>query len=415
MGKKLLLADDSVTIQKVVGISFASEDVELVTVDNGNDAVTRAREIRPDVVLADVVMPGLNGYEVCEALQADPDLRHVPVLLLTGNFESFDEERAARCGAAGHVAKPFEAQALVDRVRALLARPPEPSPADSLAAATGETGEPTPTGADAFDFFEDGMVDVEPAATVGIDLDPDASAFAFGDDPLAGVSQAQPTPDQTLAGMPEEARRAFAVTQLDADLAAGDTGENTADDLAQETILDPKGASGYDVSSSDLGDPLAVPPAEALGISGNEPLFAIGVEEPVATAADESAFEDLTPAAPEPGPLAVEGLDFDSFAPAAEPIAVTELIAEHEPTQFTATHDVSALAGAALAAVEPRLRESLHDTLEKIAWESLGNLSEQIVRQAVERVEQIAWEVIPQLAETLIHEEIRRMKGGERD
>ena len=133
------------------------------------------------------------------------------------------------------------------------------------------------------------------------------------------------------------------------------------------------------------------------------------------TAAAESAFDDLTPTAPEPGAQAEEGLDFDSFARAAEPIAVAELIAEPDPTHPTATHDVSALAGAALAEVEPRLRANIHDTLEKIAWESLGNLSEQIVRQAVERVEQIAWEVIPQLAETLIHEEIRRMKGGEKD
>ena len=74
MPKTLLLADDSVTIQKVVGISFANEDVVLLTVDNGDDAVARAREARPDLVLADVVMPGKNGYEVCEAIKADPSL-----------------------------------------------------------------------------------------------------------------------------------------------------------------------------------------------------------------------------------------------------------------------------------------------------------------------------------------------------
>ena len=100
MAKTLLLADDSVTIQKVVNISFASEDVTLVTVDNGDDAVERAKETRPDLVLADVVMPGKSGYEVCEAIKADPDLCHIPVLLLTGTFEAFDEEHANRVGAA---------------------------------------------------------------------------------------------------------------------------------------------------------------------------------------------------------------------------------------------------------------------------------------------------------------------------
>lgn len=124
MPRTVLLADDSVTIQKVVGISFANEDVELITVDNGDDALERTRSCRPDVVLADVVMPGLDGYRLCEAIKSDPALRHIPVLLLAGTFEAFDEERARAAGAAGHVTKPFEAQALVDRVKQLLASPP---------------------------------------------------------------------------------------------------------------------------------------------------------------------------------------------------------------------------------------------------------------------------------------------------
>ena len=64
MPKTLLLADDSVVIQKLVGLSFANEDVEIVATDNGDDAVTRAREINPDIILADVVMPSMSGYEV---------------------------------------------------------------------------------------------------------------------------------------------------------------------------------------------------------------------------------------------------------------------------------------------------------------------------------------------------------------
>lgn len=129
MSKTLLLADDSVVIQKLVGLSFANEDVELVSTDNGDDAVIKAREIRPDVVLADVVMPGKSGYEVCEAIKKDPALAHVPVLLLTGTFEAFDETRAASVGADGHITKPFEAQALVERVKNVMknaARPVAP-------------------------------------------------------------------------------------------------------------------------------------------------------------------------------------------------------------------------------------------------------------------------------------------------
>ncbi len=120
MPKTLLLADDSVTIQKVVGITFANEDVELLTVDNGVDALARARERRPDLVLADVGMPGMDGYELCAALKADPELSTIPVMLLTGTFEGFDEDRMAEVRADGHISKPFEAQMLVDRVWQML-------------------------------------------------------------------------------------------------------------------------------------------------------------------------------------------------------------------------------------------------------------------------------------------------------
>src|SRR5512140_360725 len=144
MPKNLLLADDSITIQKVVGITFANEDFKVTTVDNGEDAVARARELLPDVVLADVVMPRKNGYEVCEALKADPATRHIPVLLLAGTFEAFDEARARAAHADGHIAKPFESQALINKVKELVdgkapaaASPAAPRPAAPSAPPAG--------------------------------------------------------------------------------------------------------------------------------------------------------------------------------------------------------------------------------------------------------------------------------------
>jgi CheY-like chemotaxis protein len=120
MPKTLLLADDSVTIQKVVGIVFATEDYRVVPVDNGEDALRKARELRPDIVLADAVMPRMNGYELCQAVKADPQLADVPVLLLAGTFEPFDEARARAARADGHIAKPFDSQSLLSRVRELV-------------------------------------------------------------------------------------------------------------------------------------------------------------------------------------------------------------------------------------------------------------------------------------------------------
>ncbi len=121
MSRKLLLADDSITIQKVIGITFANEDYQLTIVDNGDAALEKARADRPDLILADVFMPGKNGYEVAAAVKQDPALRGVPVLLLAGTFEPFDEEKAVSSGADSWISKPFESQALITKVEELLA------------------------------------------------------------------------------------------------------------------------------------------------------------------------------------------------------------------------------------------------------------------------------------------------------
>ena len=120
MSKKLLLADDSITIQKVIGITFAGDDYDLTVVSDGDSALEKARTEHPDLILADVFMPGINGYELCTAVKQDPSLGNIPVLLLTGTFEPFDEGRAVDCGAEGWIAKPFESHALIHKVEELL-------------------------------------------------------------------------------------------------------------------------------------------------------------------------------------------------------------------------------------------------------------------------------------------------------
>ena len=122
MPTKLLLADDSVTIQKVVGLTFASEDVQIESVADGNAAIARAREIRPDVILADVFMPGRNGYEVCATIKSDPVLGGTPVVLLVGTFEPFDEIEAANVKCDAYLTKPFDTSELIEIVRSLAGR-----------------------------------------------------------------------------------------------------------------------------------------------------------------------------------------------------------------------------------------------------------------------------------------------------
>ena len=98
MPKRILLADDSITIQKVVELTFSDGDYEIITANNGARALQRLSETRPDIILSDIIMPEKNGYEVCEFVKSHPDYRSIPVVLLTGTFEPFDPDRAERAG-----------------------------------------------------------------------------------------------------------------------------------------------------------------------------------------------------------------------------------------------------------------------------------------------------------------------------
>jgi CheY-like chemotaxis protein len=120
----LLLADDSVTIQRVIELTFADEDVDVVAVSDGDEAIARLEASPPpDIVLADIGMPGRNGYEVARYVKQSPRLAHIPVVLLTGAFEPIDQARAAEAGCDGILAKPFEPQLVIGRVKDLLTRP----------------------------------------------------------------------------------------------------------------------------------------------------------------------------------------------------------------------------------------------------------------------------------------------------
>jgi CheY-like chemotaxis protein len=120
MSKKLLLADDSVTIQRVIELTFAGEDVQVLTASDGEEALTRITADRPDIVLADIGMPKRSGYDVSAFVKGKPELSHIPVLLLAGAFEPVDDAKAKEVQCDGVLVKPFEPQQVIARVRELI-------------------------------------------------------------------------------------------------------------------------------------------------------------------------------------------------------------------------------------------------------------------------------------------------------
>jgi len=138
MRRTILLADDSPTIRKLVTQTFADGDFDVVSVSNGDAAIKALEEKKPSVILADIYMPGKNGYEVCGYVRNHPQLKTTPVVLLVGAFDAFDEATAKQSGATANITKPFEPGSLIDLVMSLL-----PAASESETAPGVPSGEST--------------------------------------------------------------------------------------------------------------------------------------------------------------------------------------------------------------------------------------------------------------------------------
>ncbi len=469
MSKKILLADDSITIQKVVRITLADGDYELITVDNGDEALKKARQIRPDLVMADVVMPGKDGYQVCQEIKSDPDLNDIPVLLLAGSFEGFDEMKGARLGADGYILKPFESQALVGKVQELLARPrapkteaaaaPPPAPAPAApeppqvsppvptppAAAApppepvfspplepepitfGE--EPSPTPAD--DIFSQ---DFQAAAPASDDLwaQPGEEIPAASIEPES-VQPAQPAEQDVWEAMPELEPTVHAevagVPEVEAipeaPTAPGTFGyEPEAVPFAEETL-----SEAQPVAEPVYGEAFAesIPVEEAPLVPEIEPIpedASIGEPEVVPTAemiGQEMPFlEPEVPEAPvvepfaEPEPFAVEETYTEAEAVAeVEAIEEAEAIAEEEPEAAIEPEIMPEPAAPspprAPSAPPVDVKTPIARATEEIATAAAAGLAPDQLKAIIqETIEAVAWEVVPALAEVMIEERLKK-------
>jgi CheY-like chemotaxis protein len=200
MGHKLLLADDSVTIQRVIELTFADEDIQVIAVGDGQQAIAKIETERPDVVLADIGMPERDGYEVAAHVKGAAHLSHIPVLLLTGAFEPIDEARAKAVGCDGVLVKPFEPQMVINRVRDLLAgrRPASLWAAGSASSAAAAAASPKPERpGDSTDMAEPHHPEQHEVPRSPESLDDyfdrlDAAFSEGGQQPAAGQAPAQP-------------------------------------------------------------------------------------------------------------------------------------------------------------------------------------------------------------------------------
>lgn len=373
MAHKLLLADDSVTIQRVIELTFADEDIQVVAVGDGKKAIASIQADRPDIVLADVGMPERDGYEVAAFIKTNSELAHIPVLLLTGAFEPIDEARARAVGCDGVLVKPFEPQMVINRVKDLLAgrrpaggwtaSPPAPAARQTASAPTAsEARRATPQspgapGGSLEDYFD--RLDAAFATIEGPSAPP-ASAASQALPPLSRPPAAeldpprQPWQEQGSAGssVPE------GIAQWDPDL----TG-----DPRKPAPIDP-------------------PPIDLDPARGFAPSIASSAPAPHV-------------AAPPPAPAAEEA---SRPAPAAQP--------EAEPPAVVPAPPLPTLAEAFAALLSAEQGRSL-------SAPAIVPPSDEFVDDIVQRVilrmgDRAVRETVTDIAERLVREEIARIKSA---
>ncbi|MDB4973273.1 MAG: Translation initiation factor 2 [Myxococcaceae bacterium] len=148
MPTKILVADDSATMRRVLEMTFAGEDAQVHTADSAEAALAKAAELSPDVVFADASMPGVDGYELARRIKNNPQLAKIAVIVLSSQQAPYDEGKGKNAGVDDHVSKPFDTQALIDRVGQVLARgraaPSGDAPKAAAASAAAPAARPAP-------------------------------------------------------------------------------------------------------------------------------------------------------------------------------------------------------------------------------------------------------------------------------
>ena len=118
---KVLVVDDEVYILHILDFILGAENYDVITATNGEQALQKVRDEKPDLVVLDIMMPKIDGYETCRLIKSDPKTKMIPVILLTAKGREVDQKLGREVGASDYITKPFSPSKLIERVQAILA------------------------------------------------------------------------------------------------------------------------------------------------------------------------------------------------------------------------------------------------------------------------------------------------------
>lgn len=118
--KKILLVDDERDLVEIVTLRLQANGYEVIPAYDGDEAFRRAKEVKPDLIMLDLMLPKMDGYKVCGLLKSDARYKYIPILIFTARAQEVDRKLAEEAGADGYLVKPFEPNVLMDKIKALL-------------------------------------------------------------------------------------------------------------------------------------------------------------------------------------------------------------------------------------------------------------------------------------------------------
>lgn len=435
MAYKLLLADDSVTIQRVIELTFADEDIKVAAVGDGQQAIERIEADPPDIILADIGMPKRDGYEVAGYVKSRPKLAHIPVVLLTGAFEPIDQARATSVGCDAVLAKPFEPQVVINRVKQLLgANAAGPSHRAAVTVPASRVAEPAVVAADlraadnkpppphspsdpGSELMMDVMRPKAQAADLNVSLD---DYFDQLDAAFSKLGGSQPS-SEAISELPSRQQDSSA----DFDWAQKPVRQTAPGPAALEealTGLKQAGVGEFEWVAPGQTAPLADSDnfdfSGVTGIDVDAPLASIGPDAPLrpsdlTTEPSKPKFTREEPSMPQPVDRPIVGVTAPEApkAPAAAPPspapiadAFAALLAAEQGE--TPAERVVAAPRPAPAPVAPAPVAVTDALVEQVTQRVLDRLSDKVVRDTVT-------EMVSRVAERLVREEIERIKRGE--
>ena len=373
---KILLADKSITIQKVVEMLFSGKEYEVLCVSDGETALGEAQRVMPDVVLADVDLPRIDGYSFAVRLKQEAALARTPVILMMSRDDVFDAKKASQASIIDHIAKPFESQELICKVRKAVS-------AASLLAEPGAAARPVST--------------VQSQKSPAAPMAPPAPVVSTK--PATGPKQAPPA---NIFDIIQEAP-----THADLKRTAPPPEEEGVVEV--EPVVEIEEPLAHEVERVlPVGEKAREEMRAGLGLSGKDEqaqpeIVNFESLDMATSAADEYRPQQAPTRHPVPDSLAPREYVPPPPGAAAPASAMSEerlrSIAEETISRVAREYFKSTLPVQSPKVSEDTVRRGIEDAVSKIARE--------IAREVIEKV---AWEVIPDLAEMLIKAEIERLK-----